>query len=549
MGNHGLQNEFEEFIQNIIQQVSEEIYLEDLKKIYDSYQECLKGIQVQTGKLSENAIQMKEERQAAANDLSAMKEEMEENTGRVEKALDIFYNGYREILRQYEEKIVFLNHKEREGYKKQFQEMIVETREKEKRELEENFRQWEGKIENLTGTIATTESLYRVADELEHVRETVQNTTDSKYLEKLTDFENKLKNAGLRERKDMEEKVRAAFQTESEKTKQMLQQYQKSLAEVAAQTMTQKDMVEFKSNLAKYTKAIQTIADKRYDEVLKKFEEKLFQMGSQQFSNYIRTLNESAMKVSDLEVFLGQVRMLEESMRQGVKRSEEEYKMIFSGFRADVQTVNQETRKEFMQSLTELFGQHHDRMKQSMDQHIQAMENFKKEQKELLQCVEMIRELADKNHSNIKLMARVIAGISQKEDTVLEKLNSVSDAIEDNTRQQEYVLKLIEEEKLELEENTKQFEEQKEILHRVAEQNENSVRQIQSVARKLDHRTAELSEHMDEVVKSNKEQSMLLRAFIGDSPDWKVELFDRFEINLVYVILIMLAWICIKVTF
>lgn len=549
MGNQGLQNEFEEFIQNIIQQVSEEIYLEDLKKIYDSYQECLKGMQTQTKKLSENAIQMKEERQAAANDLSAMKEEMEENTGRVEKALDIFYNGYREILRQYEEKIVFLNHKERESYTKQFQEMLVDTREKEKQDLEESFRQWKGKIENLTGSIATTHSLYHVIGELEQVQETIKNTTDSKYLEKLTDFENKLKNAGLRERQDMEEKVKAAFQAESEKTKQMLQQYQKSLAEVAARTMTQKDMMEFQSNLTKYTRAIQAIADKRYDEVLKKFEEKLFQMGSQQFSNYIRALNESAMKVSDLEVFLGQVRMLEESMRQGVKKSEEEYKVIFSGFRADVQAVNQETRKEFMQSLTELFGQHHDRMKQCMDQHIQAMEDFKKEQKELQQCVEMIRELADKNHSNIKLMARVIAGISQKEDVILEKLNMVSDAIEDNTRQQEYVVKLVEEEKQQLEENTKQFEEQKEILHRVTEQSENSVRQMQSVARKLDHRTAELSEHMDEVVKSNKEQSMILKAFIGDSPDWRIDLFDRFEINLVYVILIMLAWICIKVTF
>lgn len=547
MGSNGLQNEFEEFIQNIIQQVSEEIYLEDLKKIYDSYQECLKGMQSQTKKLSENAVQMKEERQNAAEDLNAMKTEMEESTERVEKALDIFYNGYKEILRQYEEKIVFLNDKERQDYIKQFQSVIVETREKEKRELEDSFKQWEDKIQKLTGTIATAESIYQVTDELEQVRETIKNTTDLKYLEKLTDFENKLKDAGLRERKDMENKVKAVFQAESDKTKQMLQGYQKSLTEVTAKTMTRKDMEEFQKNLSRYTNAIQSIADKRYEEALKKFEEKLFQMGSQQFSNYIRKLNESTVKVSDLEIFLGQVRLLEESMRQGVKKSEEEYKQIFSNFRTDVQKVNQETRNEFMKSLTDLFGQQHDRMKQSIDQHIQALDNFKREQKELLQCVEMIRDLAQKNHSNLNLVARVIAGISQKEDAVMEKLERTSEAIEDNTRQLDYTVKIVEDGTKQLKNTSKQIEEHGKLLEQMAKQNDSGVRQMQTAARKLDHRTDELSEQMEEIIKNGKNQNIVLQAILGDNPNWKIDVFDRFEINLVYVILIMLAWICIRV--
>ena len=80
--------------------------------------------------------------------------------------------------------------------------------------------------------------------------------------------------------------------------------------------MTKKEMAEFQNQLAEYTKAIQAISGTRYESVLKAFEEKLFQMGQQQFSMYIRTLNETSLKVSDLELFLKQVKILEESMKQ-----------------------------------------------------------------------------------------------------------------------------------------------------------------------------------------------------------------------------------------
>ena len=111
MENNGLQIEFEEYIEKLARQVRTEIYPEELKKIYISYQECLKGMQAQTDKLAESAKWMKEQRVAANVDLNSIRDEVEESTKKVEKAIEFFYQGYEKILSEYEEKIIFLNEK------------------------------------------------------------------------------------------------------------------------------------------------------------------------------------------------------------------------------------------------------------------------------------------------------------------------------------------------------------------------------------------------------------------------------------------------------
>ena len=547
MGKNGLQNEFEEFIKNIIEQVSEEIYLEDLKRIYDSYQECLNGMQTQTKYLSDSAEQIKEERQTVMENMTSVRTEMEENTGRIEKALDIFYSGYKDILRQYEEKIVFLNEAERNHYNNQFQSILVETREKEKQELEESFRQCETKIKELTGTIATTESLNQVTEELEQVRTALENTTSLKYAQTLTDFESQLKSVGLQERKTMEEKLKEAFQNESEKIKQMLQSYKTSLTQLTAKTMTQKDMAEFNKNLTKYTSVIQSLAESRYEETLKAFEQKLFQMGNLQFSNYVRALNESSLKISDLELFLQQIRILEENMKYVVRKSEEEYQMIFTGFRSEVQKVNEETKEEFMNSLNELFRKQYNTMKQSMAEHIHAIKEFQGELKELMQCVQLIRELAEKDNANVKLMARVISNMSQKEDSMMERLQYMADAVEDNTKQLEYTMRMIEDGNKQTKETAQQVESNQNLLERIARQNESQGKQIQSMVTKQESQSEEMSQQVTELMENNRQQNIILQALLGDSSSWKVDLFDKIEINLVYVMLAMLVWICIRV--
>ena len=547
MGKNGLQNEFEEFIKNIIEQVSEEIYLEDLKRIYDSYQECLNGMQTQTKYLSDSAEQIKEERQTVMENMTSVRTEMEENTGRIEKALDIFYSGYKDILRQYEEKIVFLNEAERNHYNNQFQSILVETREKEKQELEESFRQCETKIKEMTGTIATTESLNHVTEELEQVRTALENTTSLKYAQTLTEFESQLKSVGLQERKTMEEKLREAFQNESEKIKQMLQAYKTSLTQLTAKTMTQKDMAEFNKNLTKYTSVIQSLAESRYEETLKAFEQKLFQMGNLQFSNYVRALNESSLKISDLELFLQQIRILEENMKYVVRKSEEEYQMIFTGFRSEVQKVNKETKEDFMNSLTDLFGKQYDTMKQSMTEHICAIEEFQGELKELVQCVQLIRELAEKDNANVKLMARVISNMSQKEDSMMERLQYMADAVEDNTKQLEYTMRMIEDGNKQTKETAQQVESNQNLLERIARQNESQGKQIQSMVTKQESQSEEMSQQVTELMENNRQQNIILQALLGDSASWRVDLFGKIEINLVYVMLAMLVWICIRV--
>ena len=547
MGKNGLQNEFEEFIKNIIEQVSEEIYLEDLKRIYDSYQECLNGMQTQTKYLSDSAEQIKEERQTVMENMTSVRTEMEENTGRIEKALDIFYSGYKDILRQYEEKIVFLNEAERNHYNNQFQSILVETREKEKQELEASFRQCETKIKELTGTIATTESLNQVTEELEQVRTALEHTTSLKYAQTLTEFESQLKSVGLQERKTMEEKLREAFQNESEKIKQMLQSYKTSLTQLTAKTMTQKDMAEFNKNLTKYTNVIQSLAESRYEETLKAFEQKLFQMGNLQFSNYVRALNESSLKISDLELFLQQIRILEENMKYVVRKSEEEYQMIFTGFRSEVQKVNKETKEDFMNSLRDLFGKQYDTMKQSMTEHICAIEEFQGELKELVQCVQLIRELAEKDNANVKLMARVISNMSQKEDSMMERLQYMADAVEDNTKQLEYTMRMIEDGNKQTKETAQQVESNQNLLERIARQNESQGKQIQSMVTKQESQSEEMSQQVTELMENNRQQNIILQALLGDSSSWRVDLFGKIEINLVYVMLAMLVWICIRV--
>lgn len=549
MENKELQLALEEYVTKMAKQMKQEFYLEDLKKIYIAYQECLKGMQEHSKKLSDSAILMKEQRIAATVDLKALKSELEESANRVEKAMDTFYQGYGELLEQYEEKIVFLNEKERENYNRQFQEILTNTYQNEKKGIEVTFEKWKKDLENLSENIVSEESLLRLKEQLEQIGEIVQNTNDEKYLEKVTDFANKLKESGISQQKELEDTVKTVFRIECEKTGQMLEEYQKSLVEVSEKSMTKKEMQDFQKQLAEYTNAIQTITNRRYEEVLKAFEEKLFQMGSWQFNNYIRALSESSVKISDLEMFLGQVKLLEESMKRGLKTSYEEYQTIFAGYKAKVQEVNDETKEKLIGGLTDLFQQQYARMQQMLVQHMEAMEQYQKEQKDLVECVESIRELSGENHSRLKLLSRVVTDLQKQQEDMMEKINLATDAIEDNSRQMKDTLKLVKEESQQIQEGFLHLKKQKEELQQLAKQNEESIGQMQEMTRQVKLQILEVTQNMQEVTKKSEAQSKLLKALITETPGWKIDLFGRFEINLIYVMIILLAGILIKLMF
>ena len=540
MENNGLQIEFEEYIEKLARQVRTEIYPEELKKIYISYQECLKGMQAQTDKLAESAKWMKEQRVAANVDLNSIRDEVEESTKKVEKAIEFFYQGYEKILSEYEEKIIFLNEKERENYNKQFQKILKETNQKEKEELEICFHTWKEELENLSENIPDEEYLSEITKQLEQVNETIRVTNDMNYLEKVMEFEEQIRIIGLSERKEMEYKIKDIFHREKENIKQMLEAYKNSLEEISHNSMTKQEVMDFREKLSEYTREIQRITDRRYEEVLKAFEEKLFQMGSLQFANYIRVLSESSLKVSDLEIFLKQIKLLEESMKQKIENSKEEYRTIFAGYRADVQAVNEETKQRLMKELTDLFQEQFHRMKESMETHREEMEKFRKEQEDMVQCVNMIRDLSEKNHSHLILLSRVMTDLSSQQTFMSEKLTMATDALEDT-------LKLVREGNQQFQQNFHQLQEQKDGIGYLTKQNEENICQVQEIAEKMDGRTLDLSKQMKEISENNKEQLHLMKALIAESPGWKVDLFGRFEINLIYVIIIMLAWICFRV--
>ena len=546
MENKDLYVEFEEYVKRMAGQMTREIYMEDLKKIYISYQECLKGMQEHSGKLAECANQMKEQRIVANADLSTLKTNMEESANRVEVAMDLFYQEYRKLLGQYEEKIVFLNARERENYNKQIQEILSESYKKEKRDLETIFGNWKKDLEFLSGNMVTEEGLLQLKDQLAQVGEIVKNTSDERYLETMTDFSHKLKEQSLWEQKELEKKVKMVFHEESEKTRQMLQEYQKSLKEAGEQLLTRNEMQDFQRKLTEYTEEISGIAKRRYEEVLKAFEEKLFQMGSWQFHNYIKALSESSVKISDLELFLGQVKLLEESMKQGLKNSYEEYKTIFNGYRAKVQEVNKEAREKLTEELTVVFHKQYEKMKEKLEQHMTAMEQLRNEQKELLQCVRLIQKLTEENHSRLKLLSRVVSDVEKQQEFMMEKINLATDAMEDNSKQVRDILKLVKEESQQLQESFGQLKAQKEELRQINDQSQESIRQVQEITQQVNRQMLEVNQTMQEVSRKSEEQKGVLNALITETAGWKIDLFGRCEVNLIYVILFLLVGIFIK---
>lgn len=439
-----LQTEFMEFVTQIIEQINKDIYIEDLKKIYDSYLNCLNSLNAESEYIAKVSCTMHENQMEAVHAITNIQKNFEEQTKQIESALSVFYNAYEKIMQKYENRIITLHQDERQTFTEELQNVLQDAQTVNLRKTEEIFTEYTEKLQKMSNSVAQAKELEKIVSEMAQTKEVLQNSVSTTYLKTLTRFEERIADLNVEERKALSITMKELFQEESEKLKGVISEYETILNNVSAKMMTHQDIEVFKQSMAQYTHSIQYLAEQRYSEGIRAFEARLSQIGKLQFEKYLETINHTALKASDLEAFSEQIKLLALSMKKILQTSENSYLQIFEQIKNNIELLNGEESEKFIKTLNGFFSEQMLRLNEIFDRHEQIMERYEKEQKNVLWTVEKMEDALEENAQNIKELLKFVKGVKGIEEHLDSKINLLQDKIEQQTLRQELLFQKLE---------------------------------------------------------------------------------------------------------
>lgn len=312
---HDLQEEFQTFIKQIIDQISQEIYLDDMKQLYEKYNETLSAIEEKSDELDNNLVELKEENTSFQKDLEDKQnyyldsfkqfqnevnkshQEYLEKCGEfheafnlsngkslyemelikrdflkgkedIEEALEQFCDGYDRALQEYKDNIVKLNDEERSIFANQIRESVLEAQRYGREDVKEVFDKYVLRLKEMSQTVASAAQIRDLVNELKCTRSDIKNITDKKYIETLTAFEKKIQNLQLSEREKLVSTFNGVIGSQRAEFHKMLENDAQQLKEIAAVNLTADQLREFEKKLEYYTNRIEYMLQERMQEVL-----------------------------------------------------------------------------------------------------------------------------------------------------------------------------------------------------------------------------------------------------------------------------------------
>lgn len=435
-----LQKEFTEFVKQIIEQINKDIYLEDLKKLYDSYLSCLNGLNTEAEYMTKVSFAMHENQMETVNSIANIQKDLAEKTKQIETALTIFYNGYENILQKYEDTIIALNEKERVTFTEEIASAIQNTKSESVENTRAIFEEYINKLQELSDSVAKTEELEKIVTEMAQTRDVVQRSVSTTYLQTLTDFEKRVANLNLEERKALSLTIKTVFQKENETLKATIKEYESLLNTVASKMMTHQDIETFKKSLAQYANAIQYLAEQRYSEGIRMFEARLSQMGTMHFEKYLEAIQQTTLKASDLEALSEQIKLLVLSMKQQLKTSEVSYQQIFEQIKNGIETLNTEESEKFINTLSEFFREQMMRLNEMFHRHERIIEEYQKEQKNVRWTVEKIQDTLEEQEEHTKELLQFLQNTKNEEQKFEDKMVFLNNQLQQQNLKQEQLL-------------------------------------------------------------------------------------------------------------
>lgn len=429
MGQNELQKDFTQFVGQIIEQISKEIYIEDLRKIYDSYIKCLDNLKEEAETFTETGNKIHQNQCEVVDTISDIQRDLEQKTRQIEDALSVFYNGYEKILKQYENKIVSLNKKERTNFKEEIQTTIQETHDVKLKNVEDIFLEYTEKLQNMSDSVAKAEDLEKIVSEMALTKDSMQEFVSETYLETVTDFEERIADLNIKERQELSLVVKEMFQEENNKLKHLVENYSNTLQNIASEMMTHEDLESFKQGIAQYTNRIQYLTEQRYAEVLRAFENSLLEMGKVQFEKYLESMNRVALKASDLENFLEQIKVLELSIKAQVKNSEVIYIQIFDRVKSGIETLNENETQKCMKILSAFFSEQILLFNEAFDRHQQMLLKHEQEQQSLSSEIDKVEQSFKKNEENNKKILQALFVLRERESDLDDKITALDKKI------------------------------------------------------------------------------------------------------------------------
>ena len=441
MAQNELQKDFTQFVGQIIEQINKDIYMEELKSIYDSYMKCLDNLKTESENIAQTGDKMNQNQWEVVDSISDIQKDLTEKTKQIEDALKIFYDGYEKILKQYEDKIVSLNKKERTVFIKQITDTLEQTHDSKIETIEQIFSEYTDKLQNMSDSVAKAEQMEAIVSEMALTREIVQESVSDTYIKTLTNFEERIADLNVKEREEVSLAVKAIFEEENKNLKKTVENYSDMLHGIASEMMSHEDLTKFHQNLTQYTSTIQYLAEQRYTEVLRAFEHSLSEMGKVQFEKYLESINNAALKSSDLEAFLEQIKLLLLSIKTQVKESEKVYIQLFDNVKNGIETLNEAESEKFLKTLSAFFVEQIMRLNEAFDRHEQMIEQYKEEQESSRLMMQKMIEVLKKNHTNTKTIIQSLLVMKEQEERVESKLNTLHTKIGEQTLKQQYLMK------------------------------------------------------------------------------------------------------------
>lgn len=435
-----LQKEFTEFVKQIIEQINKDIYLEDLKKLYDSYLSCLNGLNTEAEYMTKVSFAMHENQRETVSAIIEIQKDLTEKTKQIESALAIFYDGYEQILQKYENNIIALNEKERVTFTEEIASAIQNTKSESIENTRVIFEEYINKLQEMSDSVAKTEDLEKIVAEMTQTRDIVQRSVSTTYLQTLTEFEKRIATLNAEERKALSFTIKTLFQKENETLKATIKEYESLLDTVASKMMTHQDIETFKKSLAQYTNAIQYLAEQRYSEGIRMFEARLSQIGAMHFEKYLESIQQTTLKASDLEALSEQIKLLVLSMKQQLKTSEISYQQIFEEIKSGVETLNTEESEKFVNTLSDFFKEQMLRLNEIFHKHERVIEEYQKEQKNVRWTVEKIQDTLEEQEEHTKELLQFLQNTKKQEQKFEDKIVFLNNQIQQQNLKQEQLL-------------------------------------------------------------------------------------------------------------